>query len=106
MTQGGLTKLVIFMTSRAGVLVLGRCHITNALFLEQFLLYYPAQIRQTMYIVILTNEGYTKIVNFMTTDAGVLMLGREHISHIVKMPYLCKNLFSSPRHLSDKFISI
>ena len=29
----------------------------------------------------MTKEGSTKIVNFMTPRAGVLMLGRGHISH-------------------------
>ena len=33
----------------------------------------------------MTKEGSTKIVNFMTPRAGVLVLGRGHISHIVKM---------------------
>ena len=33
-------------------------------------------------------EASTKIVNFMTPRAGVLLLGRGHISHIVKMHYL------------------
>ena len=29
----------------------------------------------------MTKEGCTKIVNFMTPEAGVLMFGRGHISH-------------------------
>ena len=29
----------------------------------------------------MTKEGSTKIVNFMTPGVGVLMLGRGHISH-------------------------
>ena len=29
----------------------------------------------------MTKEGSTKIVNFMTPRAGVLMLGHGHISH-------------------------
>ena len=29
----------------------------------------------------MTKEWSTKIVNFMTPGAGVLMLGRDHISH-------------------------
>ena len=39
------------------------------------------------YIVMMTMEGSTKIVNFMTTGAGVLVLGRGHISYIVKIHY-------------------
>ena len=35
-----------------------------------------------------TKEGSTKIVNFMTLGAGVLVLGCGDISHIVKMHYL------------------
>ena len=40
----------------------------------------------------MTKEVFTKIVNFMTHGAGVLVLGRDHISHIVKMHYFFKNL--------------
>ena len=36
----------------------------------------------------MTNEGSTKIVDFMTPGAGVQMLGRGHISYIVNMYYL------------------
>ena len=35
----------------------------------------------------MTKEGSTKTVNFMTPWAGVLVLGRGHISHRVKMYY-------------------
>ena len=40
-------------------------------------------MRQTkyMYKVMMTKEGSSQIVNFMTPGAGVLMLGRGHISH-------------------------
>ena len=43
----------------------------------------------------MTNEGYNKIVNFMTPEAGVLVLGCGHISHIVKIHYFFKNLLYS-----------
>ena len=33
-------------------------------------------------------EGSTKIVNFMTPGPGVLVQGRGHISHVMKMHYL------------------
>ena len=36
-------------------------------------------------IVMMTKEGTTKIVNFMTPRAGVLVLGYDHIRHKVKM---------------------
>ena len=38
-----------------------------------------ALIKQTKYIVTLTKEGSTKIVNFLTPGAGVLVLGHDHI---------------------------
>ena len=44
------------------------------------------------WIVMITKEGSTKIVNFLTPGAGVLVLGRGHISHIMKMHYFFKNL--------------
>ena len=50
-------------------------------FLKNLLLYSQTDIRQTNYIVMMTKEGSTKIVNFMTPGAGVLVLGRGHISH-------------------------
>ena len=40
----------------------------------------------------MTKEGSTKIVTFMTPRAGVLVLGCGHISYIVKMHYYFKNL--------------
>ena len=38
----------------------------------------------------MTKEGSTKIINFMTLGAGVLVLGHDHISHSVKMHYFFK----------------
>ena len=58
-------------------------------FLKNLLLYCQAQIRQTEGKVIMT----TKIINFMTPRAGILvLLGRGHISYIAKMHYFFKNL--------------
>ena len=45
-----------------------------------------------MYIVIIIKEGSTKFVTFKTPEAGVLVLRRGHISHVVKMHYSFKNL--------------
>ena len=74
MTKEGSTKTVIFMTPRAWVLVLGCGHISHIVKMHYFfknLLFDPfAYIRQTMYIVLMTKEGSTKIVNFMTPGAG------------------------------------
>ena len=58
---------------------------------EYFLLYSWAYVRQTKYKVMLTKERGTKIVNFMTPGAGVLVPGCGHIRHIVKMHYFIKN---------------
>ena len=62
------------------------------MYFSKNLLYFQAQIRHTKYIVMLTKEGSTKIVNFMTPGAGALVLGRGHKSRIVKMHYFFKNL--------------
>ena len=40
----------------------------------------------------MTKEGSTSIVNFMTPGAGVLVQARGRISHLVKMHYFLKNL--------------
>ena len=50
-------------------------------FFKNLLLYSGAWFRQTKCIVMMTKEGSTKIVNFMNPGAGVLMLGRGHISY-------------------------
>ena len=52
------------------------CHIVKMhYFFKILFLYSQAQIRQTKYKVMMTKEGSTKTVNFMTSRAGVLMLG-------------------------------
>ena len=66
MTKEGSTKIVNFMTPRAGVLVLRCGHISHIVKMHYFLknlhLNSNAYIRQTKYIVIMTKEGSTKIV--------------------------------------------
>ena len=76
MTKEGSTKIVNFRNPREGVLVLGCGYISHILkvhyFFKKFFLYYHAYISQTKYIVIMTKEGSTKIVNFMTPRKGFL----------------------------------
>ena len=78
MTTERSTKILNFMTPGVGVLVLGRGHISNIVKMHYFfknrLLYSQAYIRQTKYVVMMTKEGSTKIVNFMTPGAGVGVL--------------------------------
>lgn len=40
------------------------------------------------------NEGLTKILNFMTSVAGVLVQGRDHIGQKVNMHHLFLNLLT------------
>ena len=40
----------------------------------------------------ISQEGSTKIINFKTPRAGILLLGRGQISHIGEMLYFFKNL--------------
>ena len=64
-----------------------------AFFFKNLLLYSQAQIRQTKYIVIITKEGSTQIVNFMTIWVWILVLGCGYIIRfIVKMHYFFKML--------------
>ena len=85
MTKEGSPKIVNFMTPGAGVLVLGRGHISLIVkmhyFFKNLLLYFQAQIRQTKNIVMMTKERSNKIVNFMTPRARSSC---ALISHIVK----------------------
>ena len=71
-------------------------------FIKNLLLYSQAYGRQTKCIVMIAQEGSTKIVNFMTPRAGVLVLGPGHISHLVKMNYFSKNPLLSCSYRSDK----
>ena len=50
-------------------------------------------IRKTKYLELVIKEGSTKIVNFITSGAEVLVLELGHIRHIVKLHYFFKNLF-------------
>ena len=109
MTKEGSIEIVTFMTPGAGVLVLGCGHIVKMhYFFKTLLLYSQAQIRQTKYIVIMTMERSTKIVNFMTPGAGVLVLGRGHISHLMKIHYFFTNhlLYSEAQIRQTKYIVI
>ena len=40
--------------------------------------------------------------SYMEFGAGVLVLGRGHISHVAKMHYFFLKQFPTPRHRSDK----
>ena len=57
------------------------CNIMKMHYFVKNLLYSQALIRQTKYVVMMTKEGSTKIVNFMTPRVVVLMLGCGHICH-------------------------
>ena len=58
------------------------------------ILFIPRQKSQIKYIVMMTKEGATKIVNRMIPGAGILALGCGHISYILKMHYLYLETFS------------
>ena len=80
------TKIVNYMAPGAGALVVGCGHINYIVkmhyFFKNLFLYFQAYIRQSKYIVMITKEGYTKIVNFMTPGAK-----RGHISHYSEYVY-------------------
>ena len=96
MTKEGSTQIVNFITPGTGVLVLGCGHINHIVkmhyFLKNLLLFSGACFRKNKCIVMMTKEGSTQILIFMTPRTGVLVLGRSHINHIVKMHYSYKNL--------------
>ena len=54
----------------------------------------------------MTKEGYTKIVNFMTPGAVIFVLGRGQISHIVSMHYFLKNLRGVIKNFVDWIFKI
>ena len=70
------------MTPGAGVLVLGNGHISeNAIFLLLLFTLGHGSDKLSICVVMMTKEGSTKIISFITPGAGVLVLGRGHISH-------------------------
>ena len=94
-TKKGSTKIVNFMSPRAGFLEHGRGHLSNVVKMHYFfknLLLYSQANRQTKCIVTITKEGFTKIKNVMTPGVGVLVLRCGHISYIVKINYFYENL--------------
>ena len=66
-------------TPREGNLVLKNVKFTYCF--ENLLIYSVTWFRQTNCIVMMTKEGSSKIINFMTPGAGVLLLGRYHMSY-------------------------
>ena len=70
MTTEGCIKIVNFMIPRIWVLLQGCIHQSYAVkmhyFFKNLFFYSQAFIRQTTYIVIMTKERSTKIVNVMT----------------------------------------
>ena len=99
--------MVNFTTPGTGVLVIRRCHISHIAKMHYFflkiVLYSQALIRQTKYIVLMTNVGFTKIVKFITTGAGVHVVGRGHTCHIVKIPD-SNHLLGQPWHFVGSFV--
>ena len=79
MTKEGSTKIVNFMTPGAGVFVLGCDHMSHIVkmhyYFKNLLLYSQAWIRQTKYIVMMTKEWSTQIINFMTLEKGFCKMG-------------------------------
>ena len=78
--------------------MLRRGHISHTLKMHYFFLK-SSSLFPEKYIVMMTNVGFTKIINFMTPGAVVLVLGRGHISHIGKMHYFFKKILFTLRHL-------
>ena len=75
MTKEGSTKIVKFMNPGPGGFELGHGHICHIVKMHYFFtnLLFAPKIRQTKYVIMMTKEGCTKIVNFITPWAGVLV---------------------------------
>ena len=98
MTEEGSNKIVDFMTPGVGLPVLMCVNIRYIVKMNYFnenLLYSLAKIRQTEGIVMMSKEGSTKTVNFLIPRAGILVLGRGQISHLVH--YFFKNPLLFPQ---------
>ena len=89
MTKEGSTKIVNFMSPGAGVLVLGGGRTVK---IEYFFSFSCLQrgMNQTDYVLYSNDDlkGSSKIVNFISPEAGVLILGHGHVSHYSENAYL------------------
>ena len=87
MTKEVSSKIMNFMTPGTGVFMLGHGHISHIVKLHYFfnnlLLYSQAYIKQTKCIVMMTKEGYNKIVNFIQVIAVKMyfLLLYQYTSH-------------------------
>ena len=88
-----LTKLVCIIIRGGNLWVKS---VKRMFFFKKNLLHSGAQSIKPKSIVMITKEGSTKIVYFITPGAGVLVQGHGHITHIVKMPYFFKMFFFTP----------
>ena len=97
MTKEGSTKILNFMTPGAVVLMKERGHISYIVkihFFLNLLLYFKAEIRQTVGLVLM-KKGSTKIVIiFITPSEWVLVLVCGHVCYIVKMHFFFMNLLA------------
>ena len=77
----GSFRILTFVTPWIGVLMLRSVHKNDIVEIDNFFksLLHQTRIRQTEGIVMVSSEGSTNIVNFMTRMAGVqeLMLTKE-----------------------------
>ena len=86
MTNEGSTKNCKFHDPRGRGSCVGCGHISDIFLKKSSSL--PKRHRSDKVIYSNDNQGRVyEIVNFMTHGAGVLVLGRGHISHMVKMHY-------------------
>ena len=100
MSIEAFTKIINFMTPKAGVLVIGCGHISLYGHIEKMyhffenLLYSCASSRKTEYIVMISMEASTKIINFLTPGSGVLVIGCAEFQIEIKCYRTCGLLAS------------
>ena len=76
------------MTPGPGVLVVGHGLILIMQYFSSSFCLHWVLIRQIKFIAMMTKEGFTKIVNFMTpAGAGILMLRCGHASNYMYSEY-------------------
>ena len=91
MSKNTLSKIVNFMALGSEVLVIGRGSIDYIVkihwIFESFHLCSLVlnKLTTSKYIDMINKSAYSKIVDFMASGSGVLVLGRGSIDYIVKM---------------------
>ena len=73
-------------------------HVVNIISLKKIHPYFQALLRCSKYIIMMTKERFTEIVNFMTPWVRIFVLGHGHIYRVIR----CISEYALASTLSNK----